>query len=90
MTAFMNLKANDETLLITSCVEELEEYLDKYEEICRRHGYELTLNGQTIHKLEHPLFPPESDFDMENDLSGDGQCQWDNAWSLLDFHLQKV
>lgn len=75
MPAFMNLKANGETLFITSCRDELEEFLDENEEICRRHGYELTLNGRPIHKLEHPFHP------YENDLSGDGQSQWDNEWS---------
>lgn len=50
-----NVKANDEVILITSCPEELEEFLDEHEEISKRHGYELKVNNTPVHTLEHPI-----------------------------------
>ncbi len=50
-----NIKANGEVILITSCSEELEEFLDEHAELAKRHGYELCVNGTPIHTLEHPI-----------------------------------
>ena len=50
-----NVRANGVVVFITTCPEELEEYLDKYAEISHRHGYELAVNGRSIQPLEHPI-----------------------------------